>query len=61
MASATEAQLGGLFEKSQKLTAMLMALREMGYKQPPTPVATDNTAENSIVNITEEKDLESST
>ena len=26
------------------------ALAEMGRPQPPTPVATDNTAENSIVN-----------
>ena len=42
MASATEAELGGLFEKYQKSTSMRTALAEMGHQQPPTPVAIDN-------------------
>ena len=47
----TEAELGGLFENRQKVTATRMALAEMGYQQPPAPVAIDNTAANSIVNV----------
>ena len=50
MASATEAELGGLFENCQKSTSMQTALADMGHQQPPTPVATDNTEENRIVN-----------
>ena len=50
MASATEAELGGLFEKCQKATSMRTELAEMGHQQLPTPTATDNTAANSIIN-----------
>ena len=53
MASAIEAELGGLFENFQKSTSMRTALAEMGHLQSPTPVATDNTAANSIVNGTD--------
>ena len=52
MASATEAELGGLFEKCQKATSMRMDLVEMGHQRPPTPVTTDNTTANSIINGT---------
>ena len=52
MASATEAELGGFFEKCQKATSMRTALSDMGHLQPPTPVATDNKVANSIVNGT---------
>ena len=52
MASDTEAELGGLFENFHKATATRMALEEMGHQRPPAPVATDNTAANSIVNGT---------
>ena len=50
MASATEAELVGLFENCQKATSMRTALAKMGHPQPPTLVVTDNTAANSIVN-----------
>ena len=53
MASATEAELGGLCENCQKTTSMGTALSEMGNLQPPTPVAIDNTASTSILNGTE--------
>ena len=36
---------------------MMTALAEMGHQQPPTPVATYNTAENSIVNGTEKQKI----
>ena len=52
MVSATEAELGGLFENVQKETSMRTDLAEMVHLQPTTPVATDNTAANSIVNGT---------
>ena len=52
MSSATEAELGGLFENYQKATSTSKALAEMDQLQPPTPVATKNTAANSIVNET---------
>ena len=42
MASATEADLGGLFEIIQKATSMKTAFAEMGNQQPPTLAATDN-------------------
>ena len=50
MSSAMEAKLGGLFENFQKATSMRTDLAEMGHSQPPTPVATENTAENIILN-----------
>ena len=52
IASATEAELGVLFENCQKATSMITALAEMGHQQTPTPVASDNAAVNSIVNGT---------
>ena len=50
--SSTEAELGGLFENCQKTTYVLTALVDMGHQQPPTPLATGNTAANIIVNET---------
>ena len=50
MASATEAELGGLFENCQKMTVMRTSLAEMGHQQPPAPVTMDNTATNIIFN-----------
>ena len=52
MASASEAELGGVFENCQNVTSMLTALAEMGHSQTPTLVITDNTASNIIVNGT---------
>ena len=55
MASATEVGFGGLFENFQKATYMKAYLAEMGQLQPPTLVATNNTAANSIFNGTEKQ------
>ena len=57
MASAMEEELGGLFENFQKSTSTRTALADMGHHQPPTLVATDNTADNSIVNGTAKKKI----
>ena len=51
MASATE-ELGELFENCHKATSTSTSLAEMGHQQPPTPVETENTSANSIVNGT---------
>ena len=58
MESATETELRGLFENYQKERSIQTALAEMGHSQTPTPVATDNTAANRIVNVTEKKDTQ---
>ena len=52
MESATESELGGLFEKCQKATSVKKTLADMSHQQPPTLVATYNTAANSMVNVT---------
>ena len=52
MASATEAELGGLFENCQKETSMRAALADMVHLQTPKPVATDNIVAKRIVNGT---------
>ena len=58
MASSKGTELRGLFENFQKATFMRTALAEMGHQQPPTPVETDNTASNSIVNGRAKKNIE---
>ena len=55
IASSTEEELVGLFENCQKDNSMRTALAEMGHQQPPTPMATDNTAAKIIVNRTAKK------
>ena len=55
MASEMEAELGGLFEHSQKATSMKTTLTDMGQPQPQMAMETDNTEANSIVNGTENK------
>ena len=52
MESDTEAELGGLFENFHKEKSTRTALAEMVHQQPPTLVATENTATNSVVNGT---------
>ena len=59
MASATEAELGGFFKNCQNPTSIWTTPTEMFHPQPPTPVATDNTATNSIVNGTSKKKIQS--
>jgi hypothetical protein len=49
LASATEAEMGGLFLNCQEAVPLRNALLEMGHKQPATPVQTDNTTAFGIV------------
>ena len=43
VASAAEAEVGGLFHNCQTLLPIRHCLQLMGHPQPPTPVKTDNT------------------
>ena len=49
MASAAEAETGGLFENCQAACPIRVTLEEMGWPQPATPVRTDNLVSKGIV------------
>ena len=48
MASAAEAELGGLYMNCQEAIPARNTLIELGHKQPPTPVRTDNKTAHGI-------------
>ena len=50
MASAAEAEVGVLHMNAQEAVGVRNALEEMGHPQPPTPIKTDNSAAQGIVN-----------
>ena len=50
MSSATEAELGALYIMAREAVYMRIILEEMGHKQPPTPIQTDNTMAEAVVN-----------
>ena len=52
--------MGGLFEIYQKITYIWISRAKMVHPQPTTPVATDNTAANTIVNGTSKQKISSS-
>ena len=52
MSSAAEAELGALFINAKEATYIRIILEEMGHHQPPTPVQTDNSTANGVVNNT---------
>ena len=49
MSSAAEAELAALFINCQEVVPAPHALEEMGHKQPPTPIQTDNTTAHVVV------------
>jgi hypothetical protein len=49
MSSAAEAELGALYVNARKAVPMRHLLKEMGHKQPPTPIQTDNSTAHGIV------------
>jgi hypothetical protein len=51
MSSAAEAEIGALYINARKGLEERNILEEMGHKQPPTPVQTDNTTADGIVNL----------
>ena len=52
MSSAAESEIGALFMNAKIAIPMRITLEELGHPQPPTPIKTDNTTTNGIINGT---------
>ena len=52
MASAAEAEMGGLFVNGKEAIILRTTLGELGHPQPPTPIKTDNSTAAGIANKT---------
>ena len=52
MASAAEAELGGIFINAKERDLLRTSLEEMGHPQGPTPMQTDNFTVSGIINET---------
>jgi hypothetical protein len=52
LASATEAEVGGLFYNAQEACPLRLTLEFLGHPQPATPIQTDNKAAEGIINDT---------
>ena len=52
MSSAAEAELGALFINAREAVHIRNILEEIGHPQPPTPIQTDNSTANRVVNNT---------
>ena len=52
MASAAEAEVGALYMNAQEALAIRQCLIELGHPQPPTPMKTDNSTAQGILNGT---------
>ena len=50
--SAAEAEVGGLYMNAPELSPTRTTLEELDYPQPPTPIRTDNSTANGIMNKT---------
>jgi hypothetical protein len=52
MSSAAEAEIGAVFINSKEGAVLRTTLEELGHKQPPTPMETDNTTATGYSNGT---------
>jgi hypothetical protein len=50
MSSATEAELAGLYITAQEAVYIRIILEEMGHRQPPTLLQTDNSMAEAVIN-----------
>lgn len=50
MSSAAEAELGALYLNAKEAVYLQQILDEMGYPQPKTPIQTDNTTGEGVIN-----------
>eukprot|EP00956_Cyclotella_meneghiniana_P017217 scaffold27841_cov34-Cyclotella_meneghiniana.AAC.3 len=50
MSSATEAELAALYIMAREAVYIRIILEEMGHKQPPTPIQTDNAMAEGVIN-----------
>ena len=48
MAPATESELAALYIMANEAVYIRIILEEMGYKQPPTPMQTDNAMADAV-------------
>eukprot|EP00804_Cyclotella_cryptica_P023665 CCRYP_017686-RG/>CCRYP_017686-RG protein AED:0.45 eAED:0.45 QI:0/-1/0/1/-1/0/1/0/130 len=55
VASAAEAELGGLFLSCKEGKIQRLILEELGHQQPPTPIHCDNATATGIANDTVKK------
>ena len=51
MSSAAEAELGALFINTKEAVHMRRILQEMGHPQPCTPIQTDNSTAEEVINL----------
>jgi hypothetical protein len=49
MSSAAKAKLGALYINAREAITMQHLLKEMGHKQPPTPIQTDNSTAHGLI------------
>ena len=49
MAFATEAEIGSLYMNAQEANPLRICLNNLGHKQPPTPLITDNITSCDII------------
>jgi hypothetical protein len=52
MSSAAEAEIGAVFINAKEGDFLRTTLEELGHKQPPTPMETDNTTATGYSNGT---------
>ena len=50
MSSATEAKLAALYIMAREAVYMRIILEELGHEQPPTPLQTDNSMADGVIN-----------
>ena len=50
MSSAAEAELGALYLNVKETVYLRQILHKIGHSQPPTPIQTDNTTAEGVVN-----------
>jgi len=50
MSSATEAELAGLYIMTREAVYIRIILEELGHKQPPMPLLTDNAMADAVIN-----------
>lgn len=52
MTSAAEAELAALYINAKEAVSIRLILECMGHRQPPTPIQTDNSTAEGVINST---------
>jgi hypothetical protein len=58
ISSAAEAEIGAVFINAKEGAVLGTTLEELGHKQPPTPMKTDNTTATGYINGTINKNAQ---